>query len=31
VYTEACKALDGIDRSTERLHAIARFILERRA
>ena len=31
VYVEACHALDGIERSTERLRAIARFILERRA
>jgi geranylgeranyl diphosphate synthase type II len=31
VYAEACDALDGIERSTERLRAIARFILERRA
>ena len=30
VYREACDALDAIDRSTERLRAIARFILERR-
>jgi geranylgeranyl pyrophosphate synthase len=31
VCAEACAALDGIERSTARLRAIARFILERRA
>jgi geranylgeranyl diphosphate synthase, type II len=31
VYAEACAALDRVERSTERLRAIARFILERRA
>lgn len=31
VYREACAALDGIERSTGRLRAIARFILDRRA
>jgi geranylgeranyl pyrophosphate synthase len=30
-YREACAALDSIERSTGRLRAIARFILERRA
>jgi geranylgeranyl diphosphate synthase type II len=31
VYAEACAALEGVERSTGRLRAIARFILERRA
>jgi len=31
VSSEACHALDRVERSTERLRAIARFILERRA
>ncbi|MGB7925940.1 MAG: farnesyl diphosphate synthase [Pyrinomonadaceae bacterium] len=31
VYCEACAALDGIERPTGMLRAIARFILERRA
>jgi geranylgeranyl diphosphate synthase type II len=31
VYDEACRALNRLERSTEQLRAIARFILERRA